>query len=208
MPKHRGWVLSERRFLSRSEVEALRAFALRRVKQSRWRRRSRVMEWIVMELALNTGLRVREIAWLRCGDLFIQPEGGSVLVRQGKGNKSRLVKFGRSMARTLERYLEWKAKRGERTEAQSPLLLSSHTSRTLTSRALQKMFTRLARQLAIEGHSFHTLRHTYATHLHRASGNNLRLVQKQLGHASIRTTQVYAGVFDEETERAVNNLYV
>ena len=57
------------------------------------------------------------------------------------------------------------------------------------------------------GHRFHDLRHTYASYLYHASGNNLRMVQKQLGHQSIRTTEVYADVLDGETEKAVNALY-
>jgi len=42
--------------------------------------------------------------------------------------------------------------------------------------------------------------------LYRASRFNLRLVQKQLGHASIRTTQVYADVLSSDALEAVNGL--
>ena len=38
----------------------------------------------------------------------------------------------------------------------------------------------------------HTCRHSYATHLHRASGTDLEIVQEQLGHSSIKTTTIYA----------------
>ena len=50
-------------------------------------------------------------------------------------------------------------------------------------------------------------RHTFGTHLYKASGGNLRLVQKQLGHSRITTTQVYADVFAEDAVAAVERLY-
>ncbi|GAH75377.1 unnamed protein product, partial [marine sediment metagenome] len=55
-------------------------------------------------------------------------------------------------------------------------------------------------------YSIHCLRHTYATRLYKASGYNLRLVQKQLGHSSVSTTQVYADVMDSDVDQAVANL--
>ena len=46
----------------------------------------------------------------------------------------------------------------------------------------------------------------YATHLYRASGNDLEVVQEQLGHASIKTTTIYAKVTKEDKLRAANAL--
>ena len=53
----------------------------------------------------------------------------------------------------------------------------------------------------------HSLRHTYATFLLRASGN-LRLVQKQLGHSSVIVTEVYADVMNPDLTRSLEKLYV
>ena len=53
---------------------------------------------------------------------------------------------------------------------------------------------------------FKDLRHTYATLLYKSSGNNLRLVQQQLGHSSVQTTTVYANVMNEDVEKADNQL--
>ena len=54
--------------------------------------------------------------------------------------------------------------------------------------------------------SIHSLRHTYAVRLYKASGYNLRLVQKHLGHSSVTTTQVYADVLDADVDQALANL--
>jgi len=47
----------------------------------------------------------------------------------------------------------------------------------------------------------------YACQLYKASGYNLRLVQKRLGHASIRTTEVYANVMESDIQDALKKLY-
>lgn len=185
----------------------MRKCARQRVERCRWKRRPRVLEWIVIEIALFSGLRLNEIASLRCGDVSTNEKGGSVFVSKGKGGKSRLVKIGLSLAKVLQEYLAWKANSDESIEDNAPLIISSHTRCFLTTRALQKMFKRVLRESGVGNHRFHDLRHSYASHLHHSSGNNLRLVQKQLGHSSIRTTQIYADVLDGETEKAVNRLY-
>jgi site-specific recombinase XerD len=52
----------------------------------------------------------------------------------------------------------------------------------------------------------HTCRHTYATHLYRVSGADLEIVQEQLGHASVKTTTIYAKVTKEDEARAAEAL--
>jgi len=52
----------------------------------------------------------------------------------------------------------------------------------------------------------HSCRYTYATHLYRASGNDLEVVQEQLGQASIKTTTIYAKVTKEDKLKAANAL--
>jgi site-specific recombinase XerD len=69
------------------------------------------------------------------------------------------------------------------------------------------VFKKLARLAGIsKHHSIHSLRNTYTTNLYRASGYNLRLVQKQLGHSNITTTTVYSDVISKDLEDAVEKL--
>lgn len=201
------WNLSSKRFLSLHETRLLREYARKRAASGRWKRRSAVLEWVVLEIALESGLRVSEIASLTCGDIEFIEKGGCIYVRRGKGGKSRTVWFGKNLASVLKRYLHWKARKEEYLCRKAPLLLSKRTGQGMTARALQKMFARVAEAVGVRGHSFHHMRHTYATYLYRASGNNLRLVQKQLGHASIRTTEIYADILDEDAKQAVNQIY-
>ena len=52
----------------------------------------------------------------------------------------------------------------------------------------------------------HSCRHSYATHLYRASGGDLEVVQEQLGHANVKTTTVYARITKEDKLKAANAL--
>ena len=77
----------------------------------------------------------------------------------------------------------------------------------MTTSAIQKVVKRVMRLAGLLVHySVHSLRHIYATLLYKSSGNNLRLVQQQLGHSSVQTTTVYANVMDEDVEKAVNGI--
>jgi site-specific recombinase XerD len=168
-----------------------------------------VRDWLIIHLALTTGLRVQEIAHLNCGDILLADGHSSVIVRQGKGGKRRLVRFNGELKKHLTDYLEWKQVNKEGIKPEDPLIKSSITGGHLNKRSVQRTFERTSRLAKIDGrHCFHHLRHTYASYLYRASNYNLRLVQKQLGHANIRTTQVYADVFDEDLNQALEKLYI
>ena len=166
-----------------------------------------VNDYLVIELALATGLRVSEIANLCCGDIWVDDGRASLIVRNGKCGKQRLVRFNNDFKDHLKDYLEWKKKNNEDCSPEAPLIRSSNTKNKMTTRALQKAFERNAKRAGIQGHSIHCLRHTYATFLLRASGN-LRLVQKQLGHSSITVTEVYADVVNCDLDKALARLYL
>jgi len=73
--------------------------------------------------------------------------------------------------------------------------------------ALQKIFKKWAQKAGLpEYYSIHSLRHTYATRLYKASGHNLRMVQKQFGHSNIQTTMVYSDVMDDDVNNALEHL--
>ncbi|MCP4397274.1 MAG: tyrosine-type recombinase/integrase, partial [bacterium] len=160
------------------------------------------------DLGLSTGLRVMEIAALKCSDLFLEHSVPFLLVRKGKGGKRRVVYFNGQFKKHCGEYLMWKKNTGEPMGADDPLLRSDASGGHLTTRAIQKTFKRCAQTAGLSlAFSIHCLRHTYACFLLKASNWNIRLVQKQLGHARIATTQVYADVMLPDTQKAVGKLY-
>ncbi len=204
-----NWVLEPSKFLSKKEAKKLLETAKDWAEAALPKgQKTPVRDYLITDLALSTGLRVMEIAQLDCGDIFIQDGICSLLVRNGKCGKRRLVRFGESLKEHLNKYMSWKHDVGEPTGPSDPLVLSSNTGCHMTTRALQKAFKRTAAKAGLSAHyAIHCLRHTYACQLYKASGYNLRLVQKQLGHSSIRTTEVYADVMEPDIEDALQKLY-
>lgn len=168
-----------------------------------------VRDYFIIHLNLSTGLRVMEVANLKCSDLFLDDRICSVLVRAGKGRKKRLVYFTGPFRKHCHEYLKWKKQKGEPVEPEAPLLMSSNTGNHLSTRAIQFAFKRCAKRACLDSqYSIHCLRHTYACFLLKASNWNLRLVQKQLGHSRISTTQIYADVMMPDVEKALNRLFL
>ena len=204
-----NWVLDPGKFLRREEANRLLESAKRRARAAIAKgNKVAVRDCFIVDLALATGLRVMEIARLKCGDVFLRGPMCMLLVRNGKGGKKRIVRFNGSFRLHCDEYILWKQTVGEPTGPGDPLVLSSNTSGHMTTRAIQKAFKRSAARAGLPDHySIHCLRHTYACELYRASGYNLRLVQKQLGHAHIGTTQVYADIMEPDMQRALRRLY-
>jgi len=199
--------LTREDFMTPAEVRrlkgVLREAASEALKQGR---KGPVRDWAILHVALDAGLRVSEIVSLRIGDLILDPGHAAIIVRHGKGDKKRGVDIGEPLRKHLIEYLEWKKAVGESTAPESLLFLSPRGG-ALTRQAVYHMFKRYARLAGLpERFTIHSCRHTYASMLYKASGYNLRLVQKQLGHASIRTTQVYADVLSQDALIAVNGL--
>jgi integrase/recombinase XerD len=144
----------------------------------------------VLELFYATGMRVSELAGLTLDE--VRAEEGFVRCL-GKGNKMRVVPFGRQARETLLRYLaEGRPAFHPKPEARE-VFLNGRGGR-LSRMGLWKMIRDRARKagLAKPLHP-HILRHSFATHL-LANGAPLRVIQEMLGHADIATTQIYTHV--------------
>ena len=151
----------------------------------------------MLELLYSSGLRAGEIVGIDVGDVDLKNR--SVLVT-GKGNKQRMVPFGRTAARYLESY--WVAvrpflarcrPRGEdgpgRDDRQA--LFLDHFGGRLSYGVLLKRIHRYADALGFEAAiTPHTFRRSCATELIRG-GANLYHVKELLGHESLNTLKHY-----------------
>ncbi|OGV73807.1 MAG: site-specific tyrosine recombinase XerD [Lentisphaerae bacterium RIFOXYB12_FULL_65_16] len=144
----------------------------------------------ILELLYASGLRVSELADLRVDSLRF--DEGIVRV-VGKGNKERIVPFGRPAQRLLKQYLEEVRAQLDRTGEAVHLFLSAR-GRRLTRDRIWTVVKAAARRAGIDHNVHpHTLRHSFASHL-LAGGADLRAIQEMLGHADIATTQIYTHV--------------
>jgi len=202
------WVLDESKYLNLEEVCKLRK-ACREAKEIALKQNklTAVRDWFMVELGLMTGLRVQEMADLKCSDLLINRKQSMLIVQSGKGGRKRAVKINSEFKKDCLWFMEWKRKAGQNTN-DTAYLLTSDKGKKLTKRALQKGFKRCTRKANLPEHySIHCLRHTHGSHLYKVSNYNLRLVQQQLGHTSIKITEVYASLMNSDVKDAVEKLY-
>lgn len=145
----------------------------------------------ILETLYATGLRRLELLALRLEDLDL--ESGTLMVRQGKGKKDRMLPLSERASAWIEKYLH--EGRFELWRGVDPgALFLTHFGKALGPERLTKM-VRLAVEAAGVGKpgACHLFRHTLAT-LMLDGGADLRYVQEMLGHADISTTQIYTRV--------------
>ena len=163
----------------------------------------------ILELLYGSGLRVSELVGLDLESISMNECMVRVL---GKGQKERIVPFGRKAAAALKKYLEERPalaakKQQARPEKRNALFLNLLYGGRLTSRSVGNIVDRYTALLTkkLKAHP-HTLRHTFATHM-LDSGADLRAIQELLGHESLETTQRYTHVSIEQLLRVYHNCH-
>lgn len=140
---------------------------------------------LLLETVYGCGLRVSEAAKLKREDLRF--DEGILFVRQGKGNKDRIVSLPCVLSKKLQAYLLLRSD-------DNPYVFDSARGGRLTIKTLQKIVDDAASRAGISKNVHpHTLRHSYATHL-LENGTDIRIIQKLLGHSNVRTTELYTHV--------------
>ena len=133
----------------------------------------------IIALAYSTGMRVSEVCNLKISD--IDSKRMIITIRQSKGRKDRIVALSQKVLELLRGYfLEYKPKE-YLFNGQFDLQYSSTSCNQIVKKYLGKEY------------HFHLLRHSNATALLEA-GTDLRVIQKHLGHANVKTTEVYTHV--------------
>jgi integrase/recombinase XerD len=158
----------------------------------------------ILETLYGTGIRRGECRRLDLMDLDLSQ--ATLLVRNGKGRKDRLVPVPGRAAVALDVYLRESRPELARDPRETALFLSREGRRPHPSSIhfIVRKHARAAR-LPVRP-SVHALRHAYATHL-LAGGADIRHVQRLLGHRSIETTAVYARVGVRDLREAVKKAH-
>ena len=147
----------------------------------------------ILELLYAAGLRVSELTGLNLADM---DQKDQMLRVRGKGNKERIVPYGKKAAEALMRY--WPVREGLLREcemagrrASVDAVFLNYRGKRLTQRSVGRIVKKYIR-LANANWDMHphSLRHAFATHL-LADGADLRTIQELLGHQSLSTTQKY-----------------
>lgn len=162
-----------------------------------------------LQTVYSCGLRLQEGLYLQIAD--IDGARKMIHVHRGKGAKDRYVPLPEATLDLLRRY--WSTHRNPklifpavgRTRNQGP-----NSTIPMSIEGVQGGFRRakIAAGITKKGVTVHILRHSYATHLLEA-GVNLRVIQKNLGHANIETTMIYLHLTTkgmEDAYRIINSV--
>jgi integrase/recombinase XerD len=150
----------------------------------------------MLELIYATGMRVSELVSLDLDDLDTTRQ---VVRCAGRGGRERWIPLGQGGAVALDRYLS--SARTTLDLYNEDALFLNHRGRRLTRQGFWLILKTYARQAGIADITPHTLRHSFATHALQ-DGANLRDIQRQLGHVSISTTQVYRQLTESPADDA------
>lgn len=150
----------------------------------------------ILELMYSSGLRASEICGLNLRDI----QSGEILVRNGKGGKTRTVPMTEEATAAINRYLD------EYRGNDDGCLFQLSTGKPLQSKQLHKIVTMHARKAHVHYVTPHSLRHACATHL-LEEGADLRLIQEILGHASVATTQQYTQLSSARIKSMFNKFH-
>jgi len=164
-----------------------------------------IRDLAMFELFYSSGLRLSELAALNLTDVDL-PDN-SLIVRTGKGGKSRILPIGSKAVTAINNWLQQRLKNVAVSE--SALFVSTRGTR-LGQRSIELRLEQWCKKKGIAEHIHpHMLRHSFASHLLESS-QDLRAVQELLGHSNISTTQIYthldfqhlADVYDRAHPRA------
>jgi integrase/recombinase XerD len=150
-----------------------------------------VRDRAILEVFYSTGIRRAELAHLAVTD--IDHERATVLVRQGKGRKDRLIPAGERALAWVRRYLaETRPALAAGDDDGTLFLTAGGTGFTLD--ALTRLASQYVKASGVpKTGACHLFRHTMAT-LMLEGGADIRYIQAMLGHAELSTTQIYAQV--------------
>jgi integrase/recombinase XerD len=143
----------------------------------------------MFEMMYVTGMRIGEIEKLDVEDVDVC--AGEVMIRQGKGEKDRIVPLGKTVKGYLTKWLQEVRKWFVNTDKENALFTTRKGGRMPTG-SIRGLFKRYLKDAGLwrDNLSPHSLRHSCATHL-LDNGADIRYVQELLGHESLETTVVY-----------------
>jgi site-specific recombinase XerD len=176
------------RHLSNAESQQLEAFLHHRLSTTDSVQR---LENACLAILAHTGLRASELIDLQFQDLDLGTS--RLIVRQGKGQRDRVVYLSAVARQTIEHYLD-----GFARSPDAPLL-TRPDGRPLTYGWLRNHLATISRAAGVLNLTTHRLRHTLATRLLNA-GMDITRIQKLLGHEHVNTTMIYARVQDATVE--------
>jgi integrase/recombinase XerC len=153
-------------------------------------------DYAVLQVFLQTGIRVSELAALRIDDIdFIKP---AITVR-GKGRVEREIALEKKGIHALKSYL------AIRPDSISTRVFLNYQGEPISERGIRKLVVKYRKEAGItKKASCHTLRHTFATYK-AEKGVSAYQLQQWLGHANLNTTQIYVHLGKQNAKKIMQD---
>jgi len=169
------------RILSQMEYRALRDAV-----------RNDIRMTAVVELLLQTGMRIGELARLELEDV----KENQLRIEAYESQPERMVVLNPSAKKALDRWLDF------RTKTKVKNIFITKTGRAFLIRNIRTIINRYFRQASIKDATVNDLRHTFIAH-QLSNGASVVLIQKLVGHKRLSTTEKYLGLINPAPEAKV-----
>ena len=156
----------------------------------------------MLETLYSTGMRRKELVSLTIDDLDL--DRGLVFVREGKGQKDRLIPIGERAVRWIEKYLIEARPMLIRNEDE-PALFINNQGLAFPPNSFTEIIGDYVHSCGKPG-ACHLFRHTAAT-LMLENGAPVSQIQKLLGHSSITSTHIYTKVTLDKLEEVLKDTH-
>jgi len=174
--KHPKFETNAPRILSKMEYRALRDAA-----------RDDIRSHTMIEILLQTGVTISELAGIRMEDLNIKSETGSLFIPKRNNKAERTIPLNKAAVEAINKYIE---KGRPKVEGSSKDLFITKTGKTLLIRNIRSTIDRFFRIAGVEKAKVNDLRHTFVAH-HLENGVSISYLAKVSGHKRESTTEKY-----------------
>jgi len=156
-------------------------------------------DYAIIQLFVQCGLRLKELAEIRLGDITIRQRSGVLRIPSGKGNAAREVPLNKTAREALEEYLQARPNIPGLDH-----LFFSQKKKRLAPRSIQDVVKKYLKRAGLGDFSCHSLRHLFATNLYNQH-KDIVLVKEALGHKRLGTTLRYSHKTPREVQEALEN---
>lgn len=164
--------------------------------------------YALVQIMLQAGLRVSEVANAVMGDVILRERSGQIHIRDGKGHRERYVPLNASIRRALSEYFGIR----DNKKNNAPLF-ESNRGEKMSIRSVQHAVFEMARRAKIDRlpATCHSLRHTFALNFLQSNQGKIVELANLLGHDSLDTTSIYTQPSEEkllhDIEKSSLNVY-
>jgi site-specific recombinase XerD len=190
--KHPRVEVKAPRILSRMEYRALRDAA-----------RDDTRTFAIIEILLQTGITISELANIKMQDIDISKEPGTLHIPRQHSKESRTIPLNKAAIEAIRKYTENERPKIDGAEH----LFITKSGKPLLVRNIRSTIERYYKAAGVENAKVNDLRHTFVAH-HLAQGTSLLQVSKIAGHKRISTTERYLQYIDKQGSEEKTDLGV